>query len=1697
MKSLERATRVLALLIVAMFAFSALPATLTGHSAIGSAAAATAATEVKVGWLSDIIMWNPMNIEMVEDYVACYLMYSALFTYDQDWNGPVGDLALSWYQRTQPDETMITIINITHNAYFRNKANFASTAQPLWAEDVKYTYQRILNNSGGAWDTYLMDVTDITVINHYQLAITTAYPKATLIDDLSGIPIISHWQWDSISDVKFLTSKTPASLVGSGPFYYNASVTGSWYRFTKCPNYFAEIEYPGVREIKYVKSILYTVYTSDSAMTIAMNDGAEDTIVLSGSPNLYLSTLGHNANVNIIKQAIQEPGICDVAVNAIPYVNKTLPNGYGTTKSEGNMLLLDPAVRQAIAMTMDKDTIVNTYLMGLARKAESVVQPGYWQKAITPTPFNTTAAKALLMANGYQDTDGDLILEATSNALPVQQGWTIAGKELEIEIHAINTDPSYYVVAQNWAAWMGEAGIHAIPMQLSETVMTNNDWYKAKYDIWVWHWGWGPEPLSTLSCWLWKEMKPGGDNAQMPMGPTPGDFDALWHLAQRTVDKSTRKIMVDQLQQWVHDSYCENPPFYDLGLYGMTDERWFGWGNWTQHVGHSVTSDLLWLWYDLSPNLQNKRPVFDTELNPTYYAIVDISQSFSVTVHDEDGDPLTVNWSFGDGATVQDTIPGASSTTPTPVPRSHTYTTVDMTGLTMTVKLWDHQAGHEVTSTAIVYVQPKPDTAPVFTSSVSANPPSPSYIGTPVTWSISAMDAESGGASGFGLRFTWVWGDGSYTVTNYKPTTNSTPVTDTHVHSWSVDATYPVRVWVWDGFGTSNDPVHNISSGVVSYVVKANMAPAAPTVASIVTLEDLSTECVATSSDPDPDLLTFTWDWHDGTYNVTHHDTSGSPGSTVTSAVWHTWADPGTFPVTVYVCDADPSHNESTTIDAQVNSAVVNSPPTALQLTPTPASGLAYNATTISFSASAIDSDMDALNFYLEYGDGAADVATSAGGTIGRQSVTFTHAYASSGTFTTTLWVNDSNGPASHNITISQDYVVLEDTAPNAPEIAAISGPEGTSIPCSATAWDLDPTMLRFTWDFGNGTLAVTDHDNSADPGADVLSSVTNTWATTGNYLVTVYVDDLTGYAGHNVSSSTVAVITAVGVNSPPTSVQLSAIPTSQAYVDTTVTFNASAVDLDGDPLEFYIVFGDGTDALATTAGGTTSRQYAEFAHVYTATNIYNLHVHVYDMTGDVSHNVTSGTLSYRIIADTPPTTPVIAGISGVADSWIECTAHSSDADPGSLRFTWVWDDGTFNVTESVNTAPGTPVVTTVSHTWTGAGDFAVTVWTDDLTGTAGHNVSSATTAHITAAVVNIPPSGLLIVADPTAPFVGDTVTFTVSAVDIDGESLEFYVEFGDGNASVNTTAGGSASRQYATVTHVYDTAGTYTVTLWVNDSYGPASHNVTTSTSIDVSEVVVNQPPTLSLPSAFQVAYNATFTVHPQVSDPDDDALAVWYSWGDGSALQLSTAVDYSASHAYHTLGAKTVTVYADDGHGHNVSATVTVTVIEGNQKPTIVSFAKSPASTATDGSYPPNTTITFTLVVNDYDGDMLGIAIDFGDGSDIYTTVIDSRPQTDETVTTTHNYTLANAVAYTVTAVVVDDQEHANMDWSTDTMDVKITAVAPPTPPHKVDNTALYLAIGVVAAIAVIAALLLLMRRKKKSAPAEIAPEPPPPGQ
>jgi len=1244
----SKVSRAIAVLIVAVFFFSALTSVVPGTQLAQNASAA-AVTEVKVGWMSQIQNWNPMNLDMVEDYVACYLMYSCLFTYDQDLGEIANDLATGYTQVVNPNGTMTTTIDITSHAFFRNAQDPGSTAHQLTASDVKYTFDRIMANEGGAWDVYLYNISSIQVISPTRLTMLTDFPKATLIPDLSGIPIIPQYQWVSITDNNFLSSMKPADLVGSGPFYYTDS-TNTWYRFTTAANYHGATDYPGVRDVN-IGSILYTVYGDPGGMVLDMNSGIVDTIVLSGQPDLYISTLGDSsASVNVVKSAVQEMGICDIAVNAIPMEFRQTTGGvYGT----GNPLLLDPVVRKAIMMTMNKTDIVDNLMFGMVTRAESVIMPGPWQKDITPTPFDPAAARALLEANHYWDTDGDGWLEANSTAYPVAMGWATAGAELNFRLHAPNNEPSYMAIGQSWDRWAAEAGINFQYEALQESVMNAFDWYKADYDVWVWHWGWGPEPLSDLSVWLTSQIKPSGDNCQMPMGPwyynaansstgmAYSAFDENWTLATKTIDNAARKVIVDNLQQMIYDSYTENPPFYDLGLYGYTDERFVGWGDWVAHPGRSVASDLLWTWFDLEP-VTNQAPMFDAELNPSYSPIVNTLQTFQVQVHDVNNEKLWVNWTFGDGsAVVHDIVPAGTSATPVTLTQTHTYTVLNPDpGYTMTVTLTDGVTGHtDKVSTTTVYVIESLDYAPSFTSPVESSPPSPVYKDTVVTWFVNASDAESGGATGFGLRFTWDWGDGTFTVSNHYPTVNNVPVMDTATHSWSVAGTYNVQVWVWDG--NPNLIAHNVSSGVIPEQVIENSSPDAPNIPSISGTEGTWIECVASSVDADSDGLRFTWEWDDGSFNVTNHAPSADQ---VTSTVFHRWpvtGSPATYPVTVYVDDRTgyTGHNVSVTIDASISAVGENVAPTALLITPPPQPW--YVDTDLTFRTSAIDTDGDPLEFYFEFGDGAAGVATLPAGVITRQYADFTHSYATVGHYTMTLWVNDSTGPADHNSTATASIDVKANQVPwvQLPSVLA-AGYNRTFTVTPTQCKDNDSDPLQVWYDWGDGTPMT--------PGGSASSyyAGTHIYSSLGNKTLTIYVNDSTGLDGHNVSATETVKVSEANLKPEIVGV-IERAPSKTSYLpNETITFTIVVRDFEGNNMTLTVEFGDGARQVVTIPGVALVPANAAFSnitqnvtHAFTAARIdpYRVNATVADDMDHSDTNWSKGSTSVQVTAQAPP----------------------------------------------------------------------------------------------------------------------------------------------------------------------------------------------------------------------------------------------------------------------------------------------------------------------------------------------------------------------------------------------------------------------------------------------------------------------------
>ena len=276
-------------------------------------------------------------------------------------------------------------------------------------------------------------------------------------------------------------------------------------------------------------------------------------------------------------------------------------------------------------------------------------------------------------------------------------------------------------------------------------------------------------------------------------------------------------------------------------------------------------------------------------------------------------------------------------------------------------------------------------------------------------------------------------------------------------------------------------------------------------------------------------------------------------------------------------------------------------------------------------------------------------------------------------------------------------------------------------------------------------------------------------------------------------------------------------------------------------------------------------------------------------------------------ISNKPPIAVLsVTPLSGTAPLNVAASAAGSSDSDGSV------------VSTTINFGDGSALVNAISasHTYSTAGTFTVTATvTDNLGATASQ------TAVVSVTAANKPPIATLSVT-PTSGYAPVTVTAsTAASSDPDGTIAGSVINWGDGTSA----AGPSAS-------HVYSTAGTYSITATVTDNLG-----ATASQTAVVTVTAANKPPVAAL-SVTPLSGYAPITVTAGTaasSDPDGTIAGSVINWGDGTS-----SAGPSASHVYSTAGTYTITATVTDNLGATSSTTSSVTA----QAPQVV--VKSPVS-------------------------------------------------------------------------------------------------------------------------------------------------------
>ena len=795
-------------IIVGVLIVSALAGVVTLGSRTAAATGTPRYRSLNIGiqaW--QVTTFNPMAITLADEYIVVYSVYSTLLT-----NGPTykfrGDLAHSW--SVAPDNVTWTF-HLVHGAYFIDPTNPSSTAHPVTAADVVFSYDLQINQTASILNAYTSDIVSVTALDPYTVQIVTDVPVATIYSTAINIPILPEYIWASITDP---ISYSPQYPIGSGAYYYDTtnSTTGLAV-FKKNPHYYWDQYYCQVMKPDQIRFISYA---DSTAMVRDFQSGASQLNAIVGiDPSTYTTTLKSWQP----KWAVDQGFVGEFAINAMTDAQRALYTSQGLTQfanvtpTNNQILANNWTVRRAIAMSINKTGLIQDALGGLGSVGDSLVPDSnpwhYTPPAQYQYHFNPAAARAMLNAAGWEwDANGN---PATATTYPLYQKGTSNNTvywPLIFRFYTLNTEDWWKKAAGDIVTWLNEAGIETtdrlgVPGFGAYSIdQMSGYWLSADYDMWLWDWIFTPasDPSTDiLEVATTQAIGPTSDTFY-----SNATFDALYNQSIATLDPVARRAILNEMQMMLYNYSSMIIPFYKSDLYAALDgtpptgsQGWTNWGNWTTHNGLTPDSELLNLWAQVDPT-DNPAPVIESFPSVTWLSGAEAT--IGVTAYDPQAAYLNYSFNFGDGSPVYNT---------TTVPVTHTYANPGDYRISVRVANSEFPT---CVSTSAQIVAAGTGNLPPQIYGFGANELTADRNQT-LWFNVTAKDYE-----GDSLYVTWNFGDGS-TATSYAATGTQAGVSLSATHTYPTAGTYKTVVTVTDNqtaAGLNHSPQANVTVTVLT-----------------------------------------------------------------------------------------------------------------------------------------------------------------------------------------------------------------------------------------------------------------------------------------------------------------------------------------------------------------------------------------------------------------------------------------------------------------------------------------------------------------------------------------------------------------------------------------------------------------------------------------------------------------------------------------------------------------------------------------------------------------------------------------------------------------------------------------------------------------------------------------------------------------
>ncbi|WKZ31562.1 MAG: PKD domain-containing protein [Candidatus Dojkabacteria bacterium] len=721
------------------------------------------------------------------------------------------------------------------------------------------------------------------------------------------------------------------------------------------------------------------------------------------------------------------------------------------------------------------------------------------------------------------------------------------------------------------------------------------------------------------------------------------------------------------------------------------------------------------------------------------------------------------------------------------------------------------------------------------------------------------------------------------------------------------------------------------------------------------------------STDSDGTIVTYRWSFDDGVMQT---------GSSLS----HQFTEPGTYTVTLTVIDdngaQDAFYRTITVTENGGNQVPVPS------FTIDTISGEAPLTVNVNGGASS-DPDGTIANpagYSWIWGDNTAN------GTGPSTS----HVYNSAGNYTLSLFVTDDDGSVSSRsvqVSVSSAGANQAPTAAFTPSPSSGTAALTVNVNASASS-DSDGTIASYSWNWGDASALGTGQNTShqySNPGVyTIVLTVTDDDGATDTASSNITVNAAGGGGGGGEVGNMLPTAI-ISINSYTVSTNTVTLAANHSYDSDSTSITSRAWDRDNDGLY-------GTEDTPAEPTTTTVNLVGLGAGTHTvglkvtdnegATDTTTITFELGATSAEHDFYPSPGFFIYNPAYPTsPPASVVRYGelVGGTVNIAFAHNPYSSDINQNQANDAW---NANPTATGNGTTCQGTSVNCITLYEWDYQGDG-----TYDWSGySAGVRTVAFTVAGTYTPTLRVTDnsgnqsilSGTLYIIDPNAGGnASPTASFTATPTsgydpldvdvdasassDSDGTIVSYSWDWGDG------TPDGSG----ATATHQYSSAGTYLLTLTVEDDEAATG---TFSRTIIVSEY--NSPPV----AAFTP--NPTSGMEPLIvsvdanASTDSDGTISGYSWDWGDGTPDSSGV--STSHEYTNAGNFMITLTVTDNEGATDTQTANINVTAIPNVPPTASFTIN----TTTGNAPLAVTVNGTGST-DSDGSISSYSWNWGDGT------------------------------------------------------------------------------------------------------------------